>query len=424
MAYRVYIFFGILAAVALWAGLAWQVLGTRHSIPYDPPLRCLQAALPLAPGHIVSQTVQGRASDLSGIALSFRTTASATVAVQIQEVSSGQAAPVADATVTLPANHPFYTVTIAFPPQAQSAGKTYALHLRSTSDQTEPGAAPLVWSCWSDSFAFGDLMVDGEPAHGDLFIEPLYERSARGAVQAVTARFQGIRIGILPAWLWGICLAIALLGMPTLAVWVAGGRLGSLTHLIAVLIVLPLIGLGVFWGNPRLHRPVVLARESTGVSQRPTPTKADLLIELRKEAIGDIAPQETWNRQPTFSLAPVTRADGEGEIALRTSINTTVTWRDVVIAPESGFAIRAEVDPGQWTSDDGPIEVRITAVVNGVTLLDVQEILVNAQETFSKLSESLDLSAYAGQALTLTLATQGDTRNSANLVVWTGLVFD
>ena len=58
---------------------------------------------------------------------------------------------------------------------------------------------------------------------------------------------------------------VALLGMPTLVVWAAGGRVGSLPNLIALLIVLPLVGLAVYWGDPRLHRPVVQAGEPASV---------------------------------------------------------------------------------------------------------------------------------------------------------------
>ena len=52
--------------------------------------------------------------------------------------------------------------------------------------------APLAWSCWSNAFAYGELLVDGELAHGDLFLQPLYQRGAAGAVQTIVARFQGI----------------------------------------------------------------------------------------------------------------------------------------------------------------------------------------------------------------------------------------
>ena len=94
MLYRVFIVIGILVSAALWAGFGWQVLGRHHVIPYDPPLRCLHVALPIAPGHTLSQTILGRSHGLSGVALAFRTTSAATVAVEIHEEDpTGKATP-------------------------------------------------------------------------------------------------------------------------------------------------------------------------------------------------------------------------------------------------------------------------------------------------------------------------------------------
>ena len=211
MLYRVFIVIGMLVSAVLWAGFGWQVLGRHHVIPYDPPLRCLHVALPLAPGHTLSQTILGRSHGLSGVALAFRTTSAAPVAVAIhEEAPNGKTIPLAAATLALPANHPFYTVHVVFPSQLESEGKTYAVHVRGLDEQGESGGgldtAPLAWSCWSDAFAYGELLVDGELAHGDLFLQPLYQRGAAGAVQTIVARFQGIRVGVFPAWLWWACL--------------------------------------------------------------------------------------------------------------------------------------------------------------------------------------------------------------------------
>ena len=107
---------------------------------------------------------------------------------------------------------------------------------------------------------------------------------------------------------------------------------------------------------------------------------------------------------------------------LRTSVNTTVTWRNIAVPPDAALSLEAVVDQGQWTTDDGPIVVRVTAVVNGVTLLEVQENLIDEQGESHRLMQTLDLSAHTGRALTLTLATQGETRNSANMVIWSGLL--
>ncbi len=429
MLYRVFIVIGILVSAALWAALGWQVLGRHHVIPYDPPLRCLHVALPLASDHAQTQTFQGRSHGLSGVALAFRTTSAATVAVEIHEEDpTGKATPFAATTLALPANHPFYTVHVVFPSQLESEGKRYAVHMRGLDEQGEAGGgldtAPMAWSCWSDAFAHGELLVDGEPALGDLYFQPLYQRGAGAAVQAIVARFEGIRVGVIPVWLWWACLFVALLGMPTLVVWAAGGRVGSLPNLFALLIVLPLVGLTVYWGDPRLHRPVVQAGEPASVVEASTPTTVNLLHELRKQAVGEIAPQETWDRHLTFALEPVALDDGERRLVLLTSVNTTVTWRKVTIPPDAVFSLEAVVDQGQWTTDDGPIVVRITATANGATLLDVQESLIDEQGESHRLMQTLDLSAHTGQALTLTLATQGETRKSANMVIWSGLAFD
>ena len=429
MLYRVFIVIGMLVSAVLWAGFGWQVLGKHHVIPYDPPLRCLHVALPLAPGHTLSQTILGRSHGLSGVALAFRTTAAAAVAVAIhEEAPNGKATPLAAATLALPANHPFYTVHVVFPSQLESEGKTYAVHVRGLDEQGESGGgldtAPLAWSCWSNAFAYGELLVDGELAHGDLFLQPLYQRGAVGAVQTIVARFQGIRVSVFPAWLWWACLIVALLAMPTLVVWAAGGRVGSLPNLIALLIVLPLVGLAVYWGDPRLHRPVVQAGEPASVVEASTPTTVNLLHELRKQAVGEIAPQETWDRHLTFALEPVALDDGERRLVLRTSVNTTVTWRNIAVPPDAVLSLEAVVDQGQWTTDDGPIVVRVTVVANGSTLLEVQENLIDEQGESHRLTQTLDLSAHTGQTLTLTLATQGETRNSANMVIWPGLAFD
>ena len=125
--------------------------------------------------------------------------------------------------------------------------------------------------------------------------------------------------------------------------------------------------------------------------------------------MGEIVPQETWDRHLTFALEPVAHDDGERRLALRTSVNTTVTWRHVRIPPDAVLSLEAVVDQGQWTTNDGTIVVRITATVNGATLLDVQETLIDEQGESQRLMQTLDLSAHAGQALTLTLATQGET---------------
>ena len=300
------------------------------------------------------------------------------------------------------------------------------MHMRGLDEQGESGGgldtAPLAWSCWSDAFAYGELLVEGELAHGDLFLQPLYQRGAAGAVQTIAARFQGIRVGVFPAWLWWACLFVVLLGMPTLVVWAAGGRVGSLPNLIALFIVLPLVGLAVYWGDPRLHRPVVQAGEPASVVEASTPTTVNLLHELRKQAVGEIAPQETWDRHLTFALEPVVLDDGERRLVLRTSVNTTVTWRNITVPPDAAFSLEAVVDQGQWTTDDGPIVVRVTVVANGATLLDVQKSLIDEQGEAHRLLQTLDLSAHTGQTLTLTLATQGETRNSANMVIWSGLL--
>ena len=109
---------------------------------------------------------------------------------------------------------------------------------------------------------------------------------------------------------------------------------------------------------------------------------------------------------------------------LRTSVNTTVTWRNIAVPPDAVLSLEAVVDQGQWTTNDGPIVVRVTATANGATLLDVQETLIDEQGESHRLTQTLDLSAHTGQTLTLTLATQGETRNSANMVIWPGLAFD
>ncbi len=88
------------------------------------------------------------------------------------------------------------------------------------------------------------------------------------------------------------------------------------------------------------------------------------------------------------------------------------------------LSLEAVVDQGQWTTDDGPIVVRVTVVANGSTLLEVQENLIDEQGESHRLMQTFDLSAHTGQTLTLTLATQGETRNSANMVIWPGLAFD
>ncbi len=426
MPYRILTILGFLLAAALWAGLGWQVLRNDHMIPYDPPQRCLHAALPLLPGHSVTQTLQGRSHGLSGISLAFRTTAAVKVEAHVQEIGAdGQAYPLAGAAVQLPANHPFYTVNIVFPPQSFSESTIYTVLVRAAGREDEPeggrGAAPFVWSCWSESFAFGELRVDGEPAHGDLLMQPLYQRGAGGAVQTVVARFQGLRVGVVPAWLWWLCLAVVLFGVPTLLVRAVGGRLGSPPHLIALLILLPLIGIAVYWGDPRLHRPVVQAGEVPTGTEAPAPAYVDLLIELRKQAVGEIAPRQTWDRHLTFALEPVADEEGERLQALRTSVNTSVTWRDIRIPPAAALSLAASVDEGHWTMDDGPIHVRVLATVGGATLMDEQETLIDAQGRPQRLTQSLDLSAHAGRSLTLTLSAQGETRNSARMVIWSGL---
>ena len=109
---------------------------------------------------------------------------------------------------------------------------------------------------------------------------------------------------------------------------------------------------------------------------------------------------------------------------LRTSVNTTVTWRKVAIPPHATLILEAAVDQGHWTTNNGPIDVRITAVVNGVTHLDTQQILITAEGTLDRLVQSLDLSAHSGQALSLTFTAQGETRNSARMVIWSGLKFE
>ncbi len=429
MPYRILILLGFLLAAVLWAGLGWQVLRGDHLIPYDPPQRCLHAALPVLPGHSVMQTLRGRSHGLSGVSLAFRTTAAAGVALQVHEVGAdGRADPLAGAVVQLPANHPFYTVNVVFPPQSLSESRTYAVLVRASGEEGESeggrGSAPFVWSCWSDSFAFGELRVDGDPAHGDLIMQPLYQRGAGGAVQAIAARFQGLRVGVIPAWLWWLSLAVVLLGTPTLVVRAAGGRVGSLAHLVAVLVLLPLVGLAVYWGDPRLHRPVVQAGEAPPGTEAPAPTRFDLLNELRKQAVGEIAPRQTWDRHLTFALEPVTRDDGKRALALRTSVNTTVTWRDITIPPAAALSLAAAVDPGLWTTDDGPIHVRVTAAVAGATLVDMEETLIDAQGKPQRLTQTLDLSAHAGRTLTLILSIEGETRNSARMVVWSGLRLD
>ena len=122
-------------------------------------------------------------------------------------------------------------------------------------------------------------------------------------------------------------------------------------------------------------------------------------------------------------LEPVALDDGERRLVLRTSVNTTVTWRNIAVPSDAVLSLEAVVDQGQWTTDDGPIVVRITATANGATLLDVQQTLIDElKETLERLVQSLDLSAHTGQTLTLTLATQGETRNSANMVIWSGLL--
>ncbi len=426
MPYRILTLLGFLLAAALWAGLGWQVLRNDHMIPYDPPQRCLHAALPLLPGHSVTQTLQGRSHGLSGVSLAFRTTGAARVGVHIYEVGAeDQVAPLAGAVIQLPANHPFYTVNVVFPPQSFSSNRDYAVLVRAAGREDEPGggrgAAPFVWSCWSESFAFGELRVDGEPAHGDLLMQPLYQRGAGGAVQTVVARFQGLRVGVVPAWLWWLCLAIVLVGVPTLLVRAVGGRLGSPPHLIALLTLLPLIGIAVYWGDPRLHRPVVQAGEVPPGTETPAPAHVDLLNELRKQAVGEIAPRQTWDRHLTFALEPVADEEGVRHQALRTSVNTTVTWRGATIPPAAALSLASAVDQGLWTMDDGPIHVRVTATVAGATLVDEQETLIDAQGKPQRITQTLDLSAHAGQTLTLTLTTLGETRNSARMVIWSGL---
>lgn len=426
MLYRVLHILGLLAAAALWAGFGWQVFGRGHVVPYDPPQRCLHAAVPILPGHVLTQTFQARAGGLSGVSLAFRTTAAARVAVEIRELDAGGwAEPLAVATIPLPANHPFYTVHVAFPLQTAAEGKNFAVLLRATAAAGESSgdrdAAPSAWSCWRDSFAFGELLADGEAAHGDLLIQPLYQRGAAGAVQAIVGRFQGIRVGVLPAWLWWLCLVAVLLAMPTLVVWAAGGRVGSLPNLIAVLILLPLVGLGVYWGDPRLHRPVAVAESDTPAAEVSAPPTVDLLHELRKQAVGEIAPHQTWDRRLTFALEPVSLEDGSRRLALRTSVNTTVTWRNIAIPQDAGFSFRAIVDQEQWTTADGPIHVRVTVTADGATLLNLRETLINAQGEPNLHLHTLNLAAHAGKKLTLTLTTQGETRNSARMVVWTGM---
>ena len=422
MFYRILHVLGLLAAAALWAGFGWQVFGRDHVIPYDPPQRCLHVAAPLLPGHTLTQTFHGRARGLRGVSLAFRTTAAAQVAVHVHEVAAdGLAAPLAAATIALPANHPFYTVNVVFPTQTASAGKDYAVVLRAGGDDEGNGgrdAAPLVWSCWGDWFAFGALLIDDEAAHGDLLLQPLYQRGAGGAVQAIVGRFQAIRIGVLPAWLWWLCLAFVLFAMPTLVVWAAGGRVGSLANLIAVLILLPLVGLGVYWGDPRLHRPVITAGADPVVAAAAAPPAVDLLHELRKQTVGEIAPQQTWDRQLTFALEPVTLDNGERRLALRTSVNTAVTWHNLTIPTDAAFTFSAAVDRDQWTPADGPIHLRITVTADGATLADVQETLIDAQGGIDPILHSLNLAAHAGKELTIMLATQGETQNSARMVVW------
>ena len=429
MPYRILILLGFLLAAVLWAGLGWQVLRGDHLIPYDPPQRCLHAALPVLPGHSVMQTLRGRSHGLSGVSLAFRTTAAARVALQVHEVGAdGRADPLAGAVVQLPANHPFYTVNVVFPPQSLSESRTYAVLVRASGEEGESrggrGSAPFVWSCWSDSFAFGELRIDGDPAHGDLIMQPLYQRGAGSAVQAIVARFQGLRVGVIPAWLWWLSLAVVLLGTPTLVVRAAGGRVGSLAHLVAVLVLLPLVGLAVYWGDPRLHRPVVQAGEVPPGMEAPTPTRVDLLNELRKQAVGEIAPRQTWDRHLTFALEPVTTGAGERVLALRTSVNTTVTWRNVTIPPAAALSLAAIVDEGHWTTNDGPIHTRVTATIASATLVDMEETLIDAQGKPQRLTQTLDLSAHAGRTLTLILSIEGETRNSARMVIWSGLRLD
>lgn len=426
MTYRIFISLGLLISALLWAGFGWHFFARSHVIPYDPPLRCLHVALPVVPGHTLAQTFTGRSHDLSGFTLAFRTTSAAQVVVEVGETGAdGNAMPIAAATLQLPANHPFYTVHVAIPVQAGSQDKTYTVHLRGDAAAGEAdngtGSVPLAWSCWSDAFAGGELLVDGEPAHGDLFFQPLYDRGAIGAAQAIVARFHGIRAGVFPVWLWWLCLAVVLIGAPTLLVWAAGGRVGSLPNLIAVLILLPLVGQAVYYGDPRLHRPLTEANEAAVASDVPEPTTVNLLHELRKQAVGEIDPQETWDRHLTFAIAPVVDDAGERQLALRTSANTTVTWRRVMIPANASLTLRASVDGEQWQPDDGPLVVRVTATAGGETLLDVRKALITAQGDPQSLVHTLDLAAYAGRALTLTLVSRGDTRNSANMVVWSGL---
>ncbi len=427
MLHRLLILLGILAAAALWAGFGWHVFGQRHVIPYDPPVRCLHVALPIAPGHVMTQTFAGRAPGLSGVALAFRTTAAAAVAVELHaHDAQGAATPLAAATLPLPANHPFYTVHVVFPSQAESDGKTYSVRLRrpadTGADAANLGAAPLAWSCWSDGFAHGELYVDGDPAHGDLYFQPLYGRGAADAARAVTDRFQGIRVGIVPAWFWWLGLIVVLLVIPSLAVRAAGGRLGSPPHIVALLVVLPLVGLAMSWGDPRLHRPAVHANAAAPPrAASSAPAAPQLLHALRQQAVGSIAPQETWDRQLTFALEPATAADGTPRLVLRASVNTTVAWRDVTIPANALLTVRADGDLGRWTPDDGPIAVGMTVAVDGQELVTEREILITAAGEAREFIRQLDLAAYAGRALDLTLTTQGDTRNSARLVVWSDL---
>ena len=426
MFYRVFTVLGIVIAAVLWVGIGWQLLTARHVIPYDPPLRCLHAALPIAPDHTVTQTFAGRAQGLSGVELSFRTTAEASVRVEVHErEAAGGSAPVAATSVALPARHPFYTVHVVFPAQPDSEGKTYAVVLRGMAGQGEAGgglgSAPLAWTCWSDAFAHGDLRVDGAPAHGDLFFKPLYERNAVAAVLEVAGRFQGVRAGVIPAWLWWVCLLLVLLGTPALAVWAAGGRMGSLPNLVAVLLLVPLVGIGVYWGDPRLHRSEVQAAESASSAGEPAATTVELLYELRKQAVGAIEPRETWDRHLTFAIEPVSRDDGARQLALRTGVNTTVMWREVIVPPNAMLDLQAAVDRSLWTTNDGAVRARVTVIADGATLVDEHVTLIDGQGEAVGLRQTLDLAAHAGRPLTLTLATQGETRNSARLVVWTGL---
>lgn len=426
MIYRAFTYLGLVAAAALWVGFGWHFFGRSHVIPYDPPLRCLHVALPVSPVHTVSQTFTGRAHDLSGFTLAFRTTAAASVAVEVSEAgTNGDTSPVAATTLPLPANHPFYTVRVVVPVQSGSQGKTYTVRLRGLAKEGESdgdiGSVPLAWTCWSDAFAGGEMLVDDEPAHGDLFIQPLYERGAIGAAQIIVERLDGIRLGVIPAWLWWLSLGVVLVGVPTLVVWAAGGRVGSLPNLIALLIILPLVGQAVYYGDPRLHRPTITAEEAAEIAALPEPRTENLLHELRKQAVGEIEPQETWDRHLTYALEPFVDDDGERQLTLRTSVNTTVTWRGVAIPSNASLSLKASVDQGQWTADDGAISVHVTAIAGGETLLDVEQTLIDVQGDPQSLTQSLDLSSHAGRTLTLTLTTRGDTRNSANLVIWSGL---